>query len=109
MRSARRADVRESPSSSWLNRDVNQELLAILRCPDDRSPLSLADDEVVAQLNAAIQAGWLRNRAGQRVDRLMEGGLVREAGDLLYPIVDQIPVMLHDEAIPLVQLDGGSA
>jgi len=59
----------------------------------------------MAQLNAAIQAGWLRNRAGQRVARAVEGGLIREAGDLLYPIVDKIPIMLHDEAIPLSQLD----
>jgi uncharacterized protein YbaR (Trm112 family) len=88
-----------------VNHHVNQKLLAILRCPEDRSPLSLADEELVSELNAAIQAGWLRNRAGQRVDRLLEGGLIREAGDLLYPIVDQIPIMLHDEAIPLAQLD----
>jgi len=32
--------------------------------------------------------------------------LLREAGDLLYPIVDQIPVMLYDEAIALDQLNG---
>jgi uncharacterized protein YbaR (Trm112 family) len=84
---------------------MNEHLLAILRCPEDHSPLSLADHGLVTQLNGAIQAGRLNNRAGQRVSRLLEGGLIREAGDLLYPIVDQIPVMLHDEAIPLAQLD----
>jgi uncharacterized protein YbaR (Trm112 family) len=88
---------------------VNEHLLAILRCPEDHSPLSPAEPGLVAELNAAIQAGRLRNRAGQRVGRLLEGGLIREAGDLLYPIVDQIPVMLHDEAIPLVQFDGQEA
>jgi uncharacterized protein YbaR (Trm112 family) len=87
---------------------MNQELLAILCCPDDHSPLSPAEPGLVAQLNAAIQAGWLCNRAGQRVGRLLEGGLIRQAGDLLYPIVDQIPIMLHDEAIPLDQLHSPS-
>jgi uncharacterized protein YbaR (Trm112 family) len=30
--------------------------------------------------------------------------LVREAGDLVYPLHDQIPLLLKDEAIPLDQL-----
>jgi uncharacterized protein YbaR (Trm112 family) len=88
-----------------LNRNVNEHLLAILRCPEDHSSLSPAEPALVTQLNVAIHDGRLYNRAGQRVSRLLEGGLIREAGDLLYPIVDQIPVMLHDEAIPLDQLD----
>ena len=82
------------------------DLLTILRCPDDRSPLRRAGSDIVSELNALMNSGRLRNRAGGRVDRVLDGGLVREAGDLLYPIVDQIPVMLFDEAIPLDQLDG---
>lgn len=84
---------------------MNDPLLEILRCPDDHSMLSPAEPELVSRLNEAIRAGQLRNQSGQRVGRMLEGGLVRQAGDLLYPIVDQIPIMLHDEAIPLAQLD----
>jgi uncharacterized protein YbaR (Trm112 family) len=83
---------------------VNDQLLSILRCPDDHSLLSPAEEALVAQLNEAVRAGRLRNLAGQRVDRMLEGGLVRAAGDLLYPIVDQIPIMLRDEAIVLSQV-----
>lgn len=83
---------------------MKDQLLAILRCPEDHSLLSPAEEAIVSQLNVAIRAGRLRNLAGQRVDRLLEGGLVRAAGDLLYPIIDQIPIMLRDEAIPLDQL-----
>jgi uncharacterized protein YbaR (Trm112 family) len=83
---------------------VDDQLLAILRCPSDQSPLRHADAHVLAQLNAAIRAGQIRNQAGLLVDRQIGGGLVRAGGDLLYPIVDQIPVMLCDEAIPLNQL-----
>lgn len=80
---------------------ITEQLVAILRCPLDGSRLQLADDKLLASLNRAVQLRTLANRAGDRVERPLEGGLVREAGDLLYPIVDHIPVMLPDEAIDL--------
>jgi uncharacterized protein YbaR (Trm112 family) len=55
-------------------------------------------------VNAAIRGGSIRNQAGKRIDLQIGGGLIRAGGDLLYPIVDQIPVMLYDEAIPLHQI-----
>jgi uncharacterized protein YbaR (Trm112 family) len=85
---------------------MNDKTLAMLRCPKDRSQVSVADPALVARLNAAIAAGRIRNLAGERVQRAIDGGLLREAGDLLYPIVDQIPIMLYDDAIALDQLNG---
>ena len=84
---------------------MTNDLLDILRCPDNHATLTPADDALVAELNARIRAGQLRNQAGRDVQQPIEGGLVRADGDLLYPIVDQIPVLLRDEAIPLDQLD----
>lgn len=84
---------------------VRDDLLENLRCPDDRSRLVSADAALVAEVNAQIRLGRLRNRAGRRLDRAIDGGLVRAGGDLLYPILDQIPLLLQDEAIPLDQLD----
>lgn len=81
------------------------DLTAMLRCPDDQSELSLAEPEVVQRINAAIRGGRLRNCGGQPLEETIDGGLVRAAGDRLYPIVDHIPVLLQDEAIPLAQLD----
>jgi uncharacterized protein YbaR (Trm112 family) len=78
---------------------IADHLLEILRCPQSRTRLRLAEADVVARINRAISAGQLVNVAGERVDRPIDGGLIREAGDLLYPIVDQIPVLLPDEAI----------
>ncbi len=83
---------------------INEKTLSILRCPKDRSPLRTAEATLVAQLNSAIAEGWLCNQAGITIKKAIDGGLIREAGDLLYPIVGQIPVMLFDEAIPLEQL-----
>jgi uncharacterized protein YbaR (Trm112 family) len=87
---------------------MRNQILAILRCPVDHSPLSEADAALVARLNAAIRAKRLRNQVGHVVEYSIEGGLIRARGDLLYPIVDQIPVLLHDEAIPLDQLGDAS-
>ena len=85
---------------------MNDKTLAMLRCPKDRSTVAVADPALVARLNVAIGEGRIRNLAGERVQRAIDGGLVREVGDLVYPIVDQIPVMLYDEAIALDQLNG---
>jgi uncharacterized protein len=87
---------------------VRDEILVMLRCPEDRSTLTHASGDLLERINRAIPIGQLRNRAGRPVEKPLDGGLVRAAGDLLYPVVDQIPVMLLDEAIPLDQLNAKS-
>lgn len=83
---------------------LQSKLLAFLRCPDDRSELTPADDELVRQINNAIQSGRLLNHAGGTVEQTIDAGLIRTRGHLLYPIVEGIPILLSDEAIPLDQL-----
>lgn len=84
---------------------VDQELLDILVCPEDKTPVKLVGDDVLQKINEAIQAGHLKNRAGERVEESIDGGLLREDGKYLYPIREDIPIMLIDEAIPMEQLD----
>ncbi|MCE9605123.1 MAG: hypothetical protein K8U03_09515 [Planctomycetia bacterium] len=80
---------------------ISPEFLKMLRCPEDRSALHPADAATIALLGAAITAGTLRNRGGEVVTRSFDEGLIRADGKLLYPIVDQIPILLIDEGIPL--------
>ena len=80
---------------------IDQQLLDILACPETKEPVALADETLIAKLNTAIEAGTLRNRAGEQVTEKIDGGLVREDHKYLYPIRDDIPIMLIDEGIPL--------
>jgi uncharacterized protein YbaR (Trm112 family) len=80
---------------------VEQALLDILVCPETKQPVRLADEAVLARLNTAIGAGGVKNRGGELVTEPVPEGLVREDGLFLYPVRDDIPIMLIDEAIPL--------
>ena len=80
---------------------INQQLLDILACPETKEPVVLADDVLIARLNAAIEAGTLKNRIGENITEKIDGGLVRQDQKYLYPVRDDIPIMLIDEGIPL--------
>jgi uncharacterized protein YbaR (Trm112 family) len=83
---------------------LRPEVLATLCCPDDRSALTLVSDPLIAEINTAIRGGRVRNRAGRILEQPLDGGLTNAIGDVVYPIIDGIPVLVRDEAIPLAQL-----
>ena len=80
---------------------IDAELLKILCCPESHQSLAAADPAIVARLNTEMASGGLKARGGQIVRDKLDGGLVREDGKFLYPVRQNIPVMLIDEAIPL--------
>jgi uncharacterized protein len=83
---------------------VDASLVAILACPETHQPVKLADEPTVQKVNAAIAAGTVKNRDGEAVGEPIQAGLIREDGAYLYPVRDDIPVMLIGEAIPLADL-----
>ncbi len=87
---------------------ASPDLLKILICPENRSSLSLADEKLLGELNAAAKAGRLKNRAGEAAPCPLGAALVRTDRAVAYPIVDGIPLLLVDQGILLDQLDAVS-
>ena len=80
---------------------VDAELIELLVCPETKQVLRLADPDVLARLNAAIAEGGVRNRGGSLVSAPLSAALVREDGHILYPVREDIPIMLLDESIEM--------
>ena len=83
------------------NVNIDKDLLAILCCPETKQDVTLAAETVIGQLNELILKGALKNKAGQPVAEKLDGGLLRADKKILYPIREDIPVMLIDEGIPV--------
>ena len=77
---------------------IDPELLEILACPEDKTPVHLAEEDLLRALNERIRQGAVENRGGETVTEEITEGLVREDGKFLYPVRDDIPIMLIDEA-----------
>ena len=52
-----------------------------------------------------IKKGTLKNRGEEIVKEPIDAGLLREDRKYIYPIREDIPIMLIDEAIPFEQFD----
>ena len=85
---------------------LTDEFVRLMCCPEDRTPLTLADAALVASLNESILAMRLKNRGGLPVADRLDGALVREDQAIAYPIVQDLPILLVDEGIPLRQIRG---
>ena len=78
---------------------IKKELLEILACPETHQPLALADASLLQRVNARIAGGGCENVGGTEVTEALAAGLVREDGQIVYPIRDEIPVLLIDEGL----------
>ena len=85
-------------------RSIDKELLAILCCPETKQAVSLAEESLIQKVNAAVARGEVKNFGKRPVSVELDGGLIRADRKILYPIRDNIPVMLIEEGIPLEQI-----
>ncbi len=80
---------------------ISQDLIALLVCPESRTPLRRAPEALIERINGAIDAGRLRNRAGNHLTERVVEALVREDSVLVYLVRDGIPNLLIDESLEL--------
>ena len=89
--------------------EIAADLLAILCCPETKQGVRLLDQAVVERLNQRISKGKLKTKGGQLLTEKIDGGLVRIDNTVVYPIRDQIPIMLIEEGIPIEESDLSSS
>lgn len=81
--------------------NIDNELLAILCCPETKQEVTRAEGRLIQLLNDRIRKGDLKNKAGHAVNDILDDGLLRADKKILYPVREDIPIMLIEEGIPV--------
>lgn len=82
---------------------IDGKLLEILCCPVTKTPLTRLTDARLKILNEAISAGEAQYVGGDPVDGPLREGLITEDSKVVYPIVDDIPLLLEEKGIGTTQ------
>ncbi len=77
--------------------------ISFLRCPITQSPLRWADVSLIRKLNERCRTGRLVNRGGRSLDQALDAGLIDLGSRFLYPVRNEIPTLVAEEAIPLAE------
>lgn len=72
-----------------------------IRCPITHEKLRLASKSELDDLQAALLAGSLTNRLGENLQELPASGMINESHSWFYPMENEIPSLIADEAISL--------
>jgi uncharacterized protein YbaR (Trm112 family) len=83
---------------------ISKDLVDVLCCPVTKERVRLANAEELQGLNAAIKAGTLTHMDGSKVEETLEEALITNDGARIYKIIEGIPIMLKDKAIPAGEL-----
>ena len=85
---------------------VDRKLLEILCCPVSKSPLTVLGQEKLDKLNSTISGGEALYVDGKKVKEPLTEGLISEDGKVIYPVQDDIPVLLEEKGIGTTQFQG---
>lgn len=83
---------------------VDGKLLEILCCPVSKVALNRLDHSRLEKLNRAITNGEVQTVKGEKVSTTLKEALITEDGRVIYPVVDDIPVLLEEKGIGTTQL-----
>ena len=83
---------------------IDGKLLEILCCPVSKSPLTRLPASRLKTLNEAISAGEVQYVRGEPVDQPLREALITEDSRVIYPVVDEIPILLEERGIGTTQL-----
>ena len=83
---------------------VDGKLLEILCCPVSKTPLVRLPPARLKKLNAAIEAGEVQYVHGEPVTDALPEALITEDSRVIYPVVDDIPILLEEKGIGTTQL-----
>ena len=72
---------------------------------ETKQDIEYVEGEAIENINNEIKKGTLKNRGEEIVKEPIDAGLLREDRKYIYPIREDIPIMLIDEAIPFEQFD----
>ena len=82
---------------------VDSKLLEILCCPVSKTPLNVLGREKLDKLNSSIKSGEALYVNGEKVTAPLQEGLITEDGKVIYPVQDDIPVLLEEKGIGTTQ------
>ena len=82
---------------------VDRNLLEILCCPVSKTPLGVLETGKLDKLNAAINGGEALYVDGEKVKEHLQEGLITEDGKVIYPVQNDIPVLLEEKGIGTAQ------
>ena len=82
---------------------VNGKLLEILCCPVSKTPLKMLGQAKLEKLNTAIASGEALYVDGSKVSEPLQEGLITEDGKVIYPVQQNIPVLLEEKGIGTLQ------
>jgi uncharacterized protein YbaR (Trm112 family) len=76
-------------------------LFEFIRCPISKTTLTMAPSGILRQLLEHQRAKPLVTRGGRTISSLPTQGLLSGDGCWLYPVHQNIPTLIPDEAIPI--------
>jgi len=85
---------------------VNGKLLEILCCPVSKTPLTVLGRQKLDTLNANIASGDALYVDGEKIMEPLQEGLITEDGKVIYPVQDDIPILLEEKGIGTTQFQG---